>query len=86
MATRFFRLLDPQFRQAAAVFRIRESTRELRVERWSPADEAWTPGPGTLLRFVNEGELGADEIPEEEARRLIASGDLPPLPAPIPAS
>lgn len=86
MATRFFRLLDPEFRRTAAVFRIRESARELHVDRWSPAAAAWTPGPGTLLRFVNEGEVGADEMDEEEARRLIAGGELPPLPEPIPAS
>ncbi len=85
MATRFFRLLDPQFRQAAAVFRIRNARSGLFIERWSPAADAWTEGPGTLLRFVNEGELGADEIDEAEARRLIASGTLPPLPEPIPA-
>lgn len=86
MATSFFRLLDPQFRSTAAVFRIRNDRTGLHVERWSPAAAAWTPGPGTLLRFVNEGELGAEEIEEQEARRLIAAGELPPLPEPIPAT
>lgn len=80
---RFFRLLDPQFRAVAAVFRLRTAAGGLFVERWDPSILSWTEGPGTLLRFVNEGEQGADEISEQEAGRLIASGSLPALPEPI---
>lgn len=79
MATRHFRLLDPEFKAVAAVYRIRIDDSGLHVERFDPVAGSWTPGPGTFLRFVNEGELGADEISAEEAGRLIASG-LPPLP------
>lgn len=80
MATRYFRLLDPQFRTATSAFRIRESDGGLFVERWDTAEKAWTEAPSTLLRFVNEGELGADEISQAEAESLIRRG-LPPLPA-----
>lgn len=79
MATRHFRLLNPEFNAVAAVYRIRTDDSGLYVERFDPAAGDWTPGPGTFLRFVNEGELGADEISAEEAERLIAAG-LPPLP------
>lgn len=82
----FFRLLDPTFRAVAAVFRIRTTSAGLFVERWDPSISSWTKGPGTLLRFVNEGESGAEEISEQEAGRLIAAGGLPALPDPIPSS
>lgn len=79
MATQHFRLLDPEFRAVAAVYRIRTDDSGLYVERFDPDAGSWTPGPETFLRFVNEGELGADEISAKEAERLIAAG-LPPLP------
>lgn len=78
--TRYFRLLDPEFRTTAAIFRIRRARGELHVERYDPEAGAWTEGPPTLLRFVNDGELGADEIPKAEADAMIAAGSLPPLP------
>lgn len=86
MATRHFRLLDPQFRETAALYRVRLDRTGLYVERFDPTAGAWTPGPGTFLRFVNEGELGADEISAAEAETLIASGSLPALPVPIGSS
>lgn len=84
MATTIYGLRDPAFRKVNSIFRIRHEDDGLYVEKYDPAVGAWTEGPGTLLRFVNEGELGADEISEQEAERLIAAG-LPPLPIPTPA-
>lgn len=53
------------------MYRIRTDDSGRYVERFEPLAGSWAPGPGTFLRFVNEGELGADEISAEEAKRLI---------------
>ena len=84
MKTRYFRLLDPEFRAVAAIFRLRPDEAGLHVERFDPTADAWTEGPPTLLRFVNDGEMGADEISALEASAIIAQpGGLPPLPVPV---
>jgi hypothetical protein len=77
--TTYYRLLDPDFRKVAAVYRIHYSPDALVIERYDPEAGAWTEGPGTFLRFVNDGEDGADEISQAEAEELIAAG-LPTLP------
>lgn len=71
--------MNSEFRAVAAVYRIRTDSSGLHIERHDAVTDTWTLGPGTFLSFVNEGELGADEISEEQAERLIAAG-LPPLP------
>ena len=76
---RFYRLLAPDFERMADLYRIRIDDDGLYVERFDPRATAWTEGPPTFLRFVNAGELGADEISADEADCIIASG-LPPLP------
>ena len=78
--TTYYKLWNPDYDAVAAVYRIRyEPNVALDIERYDPAAGAWTVGPGTFLRFVNEGEDGADEIPEAEALELIRRG-LPRLP------
>lgn len=79
LGTTYYRLLDPDFRKVAAVYRTIYSRDSLVVERYDPTAAAWMPGPPTFLRFVNEGEDGADVITKAEAERLIAAG-LPKLP------
>lgn len=80
--TTYYRLLDWTFSSIAALYRIRYTAAALEIERYDPEAAAWTPGPSEILRYVNEGEIGADEISKDEAERLIAAG-LPPLPLPI---
>lgn len=84
MTTRYFRLLDPEFRAVAAVYRLVSSPDALVVERYDPTAGAWKLGPVSFLRFVNEGEMGADEISALEASAIIAQpGGLPALPEPV---
>ena len=82
IGTRYFGLLDPEFRRVVSVFRLRETRDELHVERYDPIAAAWTAGPSSLFRFVNGGEVGADEISKADAEALIANG-LPELPIPV---
>lgn len=82
LGTTYYRLLDAPLERVAALYRIRYSRAGLYVERFDPAAGSWTEGPPSFLRFVNDGEIGADEISPAEAERLIAAG-LPPLELPI---
>jgi hypothetical protein len=81
--TTYYRLLDWTFSSIAALYRIRYSATALEIERYDPEAAAWKPGPSEILRYVNGGEIGADEISKTEAEDLIAAGRLPPLPLPI---
>lgn len=95
LGTTYYRLLDPEFRKVAAVYRTIYSRESLVIERYDPTAGGWMPGPSTFLRFVNEGEDGADVIPQAEATRLIAAGlpgaimkkmDRTPNVRPLPAA
>lgn len=76
---RIYRLLDPRFERTAALYRIRIDDEGLFIERFDPRAGAWTEGPSSFLRFVVDGELGAEEISAGEADRMMAAG-LPALP------
>lgn len=80
IGTTYYRLLDSLLERTAALYRIRYSSSALHVERFDPAAASWTKGPNSFLRFVNDGEIGADEISKTEAERMIAAGDVPEIP------
>ena len=82
--TYFYKLWDGDFRRVVAVYRLRYEPDGLFVERFDPKADAWIEGPGSFLRYVYNGEVGADLIGAREAAALTAAArteaSLPPLP------
>jgi hypothetical protein len=71
---RFFLLLSADLERVVGVFRVPAGGAD--PEKWDPATGDWVVGPRSLLRYVFDGEIGADEVSEgralAEASRLTA--------------
>jgi hypothetical protein len=70
-SVRHFALLGPDLVTEVGLFRLRDASSGLYLERFDPETKSWAPGHPTLMAYVNQGEIGADEISPAAAQELL---------------
>lgn len=69
---RYWALLGPDLATTVGLFRLRDDGGGgLYLERFEPESKSWAPGHPTLMAYVNQGEIGADEISAAAADKLL---------------
>lgn len=53
------------------IFRVKRNDTGLYVEKFDLAIKTWVKGPASLLRYVIGGEVGAEEVTEQEAKEVM---------------